>query len=47
MRLRSDIWFMSMMTMPKIIMMMASMLASPVYLEFMDTYLVDRVVRPR
>ena len=32
---------------PKIIMMMARMLASPVYLEFMDTYLVDRVVRPR
>ena len=37
----------SMMATPKIIMMMARMLASPVYLEFMDTYLVDRVVRPR
>ena len=34
MRLRRDIWFMSMMTMPKIIMIMASMLASPVYREF-------------
>ena len=30
---------------PKIIMMMARMLASPVYLEFMDTYFVARVVR--
>ena len=29
---------------PKSIMMMARMLASPVYLEFIDTYLVDSVV---
>jgi hypothetical protein len=35
------------MTMPKIIIMMASMLASPVYREFRETYLVERVVRPR
>ena len=27
--------------------MMASMLASPVYREFRETYLVERVVRPR
>ena len=32
---------------PKTIMMMARMLASPVYLEFMDTYLVESVLRPR
>ena len=32
---------------PKIIMMIARILASPVYLEFKETYLVARVVRPR
>ena len=32
---------------PKSIMMMASTEASPVYFEFMETYLVDRVVRFR
>ena len=31
----------------KTIMMMARMLASPVYLEFIETYLVDSVLRPR
>ena len=31
----------------KTIMMMARILASPVYLEFMEMYLVDRVVSPR
>ena len=47
MRLRRLIWFISMITTPKTIMMIARILASPVYLEFMDTYLVERVVRPR
>ena len=32
---------------PKTIMIMARMLASPVYLEFIETYLVDSVLRPR
>ena len=46
-RLRRLIWLRSMMATPKTIMMMARMLASPVYLEFMDTYFVARVVRFR
>ena len=32
-------------TTPKIIMMMAKILASPVYLLFMEMYLVERVVK--
>ena len=36
-----------MMATPNTIIMMASTLASPVYLEFMETYLVDRVTRFR
>ena len=32
---------------PKTIMMMARMLASPVYFEFIETYLVERVLKPR
>ena len=47
MRLVRESWFKSMMATPNTIMMMARMLASPVYLEFMETYLVERVVSPR
>ena len=32
---------------PNIIIMMARMLASPVYFEFIDTYLVESVVKFR
>ena len=43
MRLCSESWLSSMIATPKIIMM-ARMPVSPVYLSFMETYLVERVV---